>query len=242
MSPKKEKPSPLSSKENSSATDTQQQPSFGRANKGLPSHYARIPTRAVFDKKLHPTSRHVLSAIACYANNQGIAWPNSTTIAEIVGISTRQVSTHKTKLKARGYIRELSRYRDRFPSVMGSVWRIIFDERIDDDELIGKWINEDTTGVSIKVKKDGFIRKHTDSPIDEQLVRKGEELARWWAKTVGEQTSQFRIVDDRAKDAAIALLKKGKTPDDIRSVATHLLHDCRLQAKPAPETLAGIGL
>ena len=240
MSPKTEDASATLLKKNKSEDDTSRK--FGATYGELPSLYARLPTRAVFDKKLHPTSFKVLAVIACYANNQGIAWPNATTIAKVVGITTRQVSTHKTKLKARGYIRELSRYRSRFPRIMGSVWRIIFDETLDDDVLIGEWLNEDNTGIATEVQQEEFKSKHDEDVLDPSLVREGESVAAWWAQMVNDQTGELRIVDDGAKLAAQSLLKDGMTSDQIKTGAFTKLIECRDNHQPAPRTVGDCGL
>ena len=230
------------SNSNTTTTQTNTDRKFGATYGELPSLYARIPTRAVFDKKLHPTSFKVLAIIACYANNQGIAWPNATTIAKVVGITTRQVSTHKTKLKARGYIRELSRYRSRFPRIMGSVWRIIFDETLNDDVLIGEWLNEDNTGVAIQVEKEEFKSKHDEVELDPSLVREGEAVANWWAQRVNDQTGEIRIVDENAIMAAQSLLKQGMSMDQIKTGAFIKLIKCRDTHQPAPRTVGDCGL
>ena len=230
------------SNSNTTTTETNTHRKFGATYGELPSLYARIPTRAVFDKKLHPTSFKVLAIIACYANNQGIAWPNATTIAKVVGITTRQVSTHKTKLKARGYIRELSRYRSRFPRIMGSVWRIIFDETLDDDVLIGEWLNEDNTGVATQVEKEEFKSKHDEVELDPSLVREGEAVANWWAQMVNDQTGEIRIVDENAIIAAQSLLKQGMSMDQIKTGAFIKLIKCRDTHQPAPRTVGDCDL
>ena len=230
------------SNSNTTTTQTNTDRKFGATYGELPSLYARLPTRAVFDKKLHPTSFKVLAIIACYANNQGIAWPNATTIAKVIGITTRQVSTHKTKLKARGYIRELSRYRSRFPRIMGSVWRIIFDETLDDDVLIGEWLNEDNTGVATQVEKEEFKSKHDEVELDPSLVREGEAVANWWAQRVNDQTGELRIVDENAIIAAQSLLKQGMSMDQIKTGAFIKLIKCRDTHQPAPRTVGDCGL
>ena len=230
------------SNSNTTTTQANTDRKFGATYGELPSLYARLPTRAVFDKKLHPTSFKVLAIIACYANNQGIAWPNATTIAKVVGITTRQVSTHKTKLKARGYIRELSRYRSRFPRIMGSVWRIIFDETLDDDVLIGEWLNEDNTGVATQVEKEEFKSKHDEVELDPSLVREGEAVANWWAQRVNDQTGEIRIVDENAIIAAQSLLKQGMSMDQIKTGAFIKLIECRDTHQPAPRTVGDCDL
>ncbi|HEY7821260.1 MAG TPA: helix-turn-helix domain-containing protein, partial [Acidimicrobiia bacterium] len=50
----------------------------------------------------NPTSKLVLMALADHANSDGECWPAMKRIAQLSGISPRQVSTHITNLEALG--------------------------------------------------------------------------------------------------------------------------------------------
>jgi DNA-binding transcriptional ArsR family regulator len=59
----------------------------------------------------NPTSKLVLMALADHANSDGECWPAMKRIAELSGISARQVSTHITHLEQLGYVTKGARRR-----------------------------------------------------------------------------------------------------------------------------------
>jgi DNA-binding transcriptional ArsR family regulator len=59
----------------------------------------------------NPTSKLVLMALADHANADGECWPAMKRIAELCGITPRQVSTHITALEAAGYVTKGARRR-----------------------------------------------------------------------------------------------------------------------------------
>ncbi|HEV8024533.1 MAG TPA: helix-turn-helix domain-containing protein, partial [Candidatus Nanopelagicales bacterium] len=59
----------------------------------------------------NPTAKLVLMALADHANSDGECWPSMKRVAELTGISTRQVSTHITKLEDLGYVTKGARRR-----------------------------------------------------------------------------------------------------------------------------------
>lgn len=59
----------------------------------------------------NPTSKLVLMALADHANSDGECWPAMKRIAELTGVSPRQVSTHITDLERLGFISKGDRRR-----------------------------------------------------------------------------------------------------------------------------------
>jgi biotin operon repressor len=59
----------------------------------------------------NPTSKLVLMALADHANSDGECWPAMKRIAELTGVSSRQVSTHITDLERLGLISKGDRRR-----------------------------------------------------------------------------------------------------------------------------------
>jgi biotin operon repressor len=59
----------------------------------------------------NPTAKLVLMALADHANSDGECWPSMKRVAELTGISSRQVSTHITKLEGLGYVTKGARRR-----------------------------------------------------------------------------------------------------------------------------------
>ena len=125
---------------------------------------------------------------------------------------------------------------------MGSVWRIIFDERIEDDQLIDDWINQDETGLAIEKEPEAFVSKHSEDVIPSELVEEAGGLARWFAKNVSEKTGEIRNVDDQAIREAARLLKAGRTGDQIRTAAFTLVHERAKVGQPAPRDLGNCGI
>ena len=52
----------------------------------------------------NPTAKLVLMALADHANSDGECWPSMKRVAELTGISARQVSTHISNLEQLGYV------------------------------------------------------------------------------------------------------------------------------------------
>ena len=120
-------------------------PTFGKANDAPPSWFARVPSAAIEDRKLTPHEFRVLAAICSYANNQGFAWPNQTTIRAKAGVSRNLVDRAIRILKRRKYIEIVSCYRShpKWRRVMGNVYRVIYDDRLETDKLIAEMNHED---------------------------------------------------------------------------------------------------
>jgi len=57
------------------------------------------------------TSKLVLMALADHANSDGECWPSMKRIAQLTGVSSRQVSTHIVALEALGYVTKGNRRR-----------------------------------------------------------------------------------------------------------------------------------
>lgn len=59
----------------------------------------------------NPTAKLVLMALADHANGDGECWPSMKRVAEITGVSARQISTHIKDLEALGYVTKADRRR-----------------------------------------------------------------------------------------------------------------------------------
>ncbi len=66
---------------------------------------AIIPAAAVFDDRLTRTDLAVLCALGAFANREGRCWPATTTLANDLGISTRQIRRCLRTLEMSGYLR-----------------------------------------------------------------------------------------------------------------------------------------
>ncbi len=68
-----------------------------------------IPAAAVFDSRLCRTDLAVLCAIGAYADRKGKCWPATTTLAEGLSVSTRQIRRCLRNLERCGYLRSTHR-------------------------------------------------------------------------------------------------------------------------------------
>lgn len=68
------------------------------------ARYTIYAAQAVFDKRLTPTDKLVLSALGTYANGEGWCYPNQTTLAERLGVTRQTISGAIKKLVEAGYV------------------------------------------------------------------------------------------------------------------------------------------
>jgi len=131
---------------------------FGKTQGGLPSWFARVPTTAVCDLSITPGELRILAVICSYANNQGFAWPNRSTIYERSGLKAATFDRALKKLKAKGHLQIVSRHRSHssWRHVMGNVYRVVFDKEMKTDRLIADMKHEATmTGTRPELGLDG---------------------------------------------------------------------------------------
>mgnify|MGYP003154414262 CR=1 FL=1 len=224
--------------------------SIGRKHGGPPSIYMRMPTRAVWEAKyrkgskrtgLNPTQLQVLTALCGYANNQGFAWPSRRTMAEVVEISEVSVTNSLKKCEALGYIEKVSKHKShpKWKHVFSTVWRIIYDNRMDTDELIDAMEVEEPTAIaedSIPLQsEEADDVNHGDERGEEQLVEVSG-VARWYAAEVSRITGELRLVNPNAIDAAARAIEAIGV-DRVKADAHDALIICRDIRKPAPLNL-----
>ena len=224
--------------------------SIGRKHGGPPSIYMRMPTRAVWEAKyrkgskrtgLNPTQLQVLTALCGYANNQGFAWPSRRTMAEVVEISEVSVTNSLKKCEALGYIEKVSKHKShpKWKHVFSTVWRIIYDNRMDTDELIDAMEVEEPTAIaedSIPLQsEEADDVNHGDERGEEQLVEVSG-VARWYAAEVSRITGELRLVNPNAIDAAARAIEAIGV-DRVKADAHDALITCRDIRKPAPLNL-----
>lgn len=224
--------------------------SIGRKHGGPPSIYMRMPTRAVWEAKyrkgskrtgLNPTQLQVLTALCGYANNQGFAWPSRRTMAEVVEISEVSVTNSLKKCEALGYIEKVSKHKShpKWKHVFSTVWRIIYDNRMDTDELIDAMEVEEPTAIaedSIPLQsEEADDVNHGDGRGEEQLVD-CSRVARWYVAEVGRVTGELRVLNENAIDAAGRALE-AIGEEQVKQQAQYALAVCRDIRKPAPLNL-----
>ena len=215
-------------------------PKFGKKNKAPPSFFARVPSSAVTDKRLTDKEFRVLCVLCSYANNQGFAYPNSKTIGDLFGLDRKNVTRALTKCEKLGYIEKVSKFRShpKWRHVMGTVWRIVYDDRLDQDELIDSMNKEDPP----PVMEEDLPQPEIDAGKHE-VEGDGIELvdvvgvARWYARKAEEMTGQLKLINERALEQAKAVIDSGITEDQVKVRALAVLQDCQQRRKPAPDNL-----
>ena len=216
--------------------------SFGRTNDAPPSWFARVPTKAITDKGISHAELRVLASICCYANNQGFAWPNQSTIKKDVGVSQTTIDKAMIKLKQKKHIEIVSRHRShpKWRRVMGNVYRIIHDERLETDKLIDDMHNEDPPPAIEEEDSprppDGNDGNHNEEEEGKELVE-AVALSHWYVRAAERSHGQLRLVNPRAVEAVVTLFRAGRTADDIKVAAEATLDTRRQAGRDAPHHL-----
>mgnify|MGYP003670358581 FL=1 len=230
--------------------DDTNEPVIGAAQGGPPSLYTRIPTRVIWESKgtrgkgkgLTPGELRQFAMLCAYANNQGFAYPNQQTIADVANTDRGAVARMLIKAKRLGYIERVSVYRDHpaWRHVMGAVWRIIYDSRLTQDDLIDDLnkndpapIIEDDIAAAEPIPAASDTGKHGMERDGLALVD-ANALAHWFVHQVSATTGEVRIVNERAiNDASQCLDIEGS-----KAAAIAALAKCRDQRRSAPPTMA----
>ena len=234
---------------------------IGRKHGGPPSIYTYVPTRAIWDAKfvskkhggkkgatgLTEKQLHILLAVCAYANNQGFAWPALKTIAETVNTSYQQVQQAMKRAAELGYVEKVSAHKShpKWKHIYSTVYRIIYDHRLDTDDLIDAMNTEDPPPVdeqSIPMQSEAAEESeiagginHGDERGEEQLVEVSG-VAQWYVAEVGRITGELRLVNPNAIDAAARAIEAIGV-DRVKADAHDALIICRGIRKPAPLNL-----
>jgi hypothetical protein len=229
-------------------------PEFGKTQNAPPSFFARIPSRVIWETRRPKNKRgkglttgelHVFAVLCAYANNQGFAWPNSKTIGEVADTDRKDCTRVLGKCERLGYIEKVSKYRShpKWRHVMGTVWRIVYDDRLEQEDLIDRMNVEDPAPVieadlplaSTVIPESPPSNHEVEQGMDQLVVAEGE--ARWFVAQVGKMTGEVRLVNERSILAAAAAIQSGITPVELREqVADHLI-SCRDARRSAPHHL-----
>ena len=226
--------------------------SIGRKHGGPPSIYMRIPTRAVWEARyrkkkdasgLTEGELKAFTVMCAYANNQGFAWPSLKTIGEVINADAATVSRAMSKAEKLGYLEKVSSNKShpKWKHVFSTVYRVIYDHRLDTDELIDAMNSEepapiDEQDIPVQIEaEDAGQSNHGDERGGEQLVEVSG-VARWYVAEVGRITGELRLVNPNAIDAAARAIETiGE--EQVRDRAHDALITCRDLRRPAPLNL-----
>ena len=238
----------------------EKEPSFGSANNSPPSWFARIPTKFIwecgrrsgkrrpFKRPFNMTDFMVFGVLAAHANNQGITFVGQQRIAKVLMIDKADVSRSIKKSIKAGYINVISRQRSQWKGVYGNVYRIVYDHRLSDDEIMDSFAktparDRDENHPVQETDVDTIHNHETENPIRElvdksDVTKRALALARWYVTSVKIYTGQFKVVNERAVRVVEPLLQDGWTDEELKSATIEILEDKRQRGYPAPENLA----
>ena len=223
--------------------DNENQPVFGAAKNAPPSFYARIPSASIRDKRLSDKQFRALAALCSYANNQGFAWPNRGTVAKALpkaGGNTVTIAWKKSEQY--GYLNKISKCRSnpKWRHVMGTVWRVVYDDRLTEEELIDAMTKEEPPAI-----QEQDLPKQKDTTSNQQIEKEEEELvdysslATHYASLAQQKTGCLRLVNPRAIEGAQRAGEKLGIEGCKRKIALYL-DTCRKEHRPPAEHLGGL--
>jgi biotin operon repressor len=163
-----------------------------------------VPLKAFLNRKVSGENLRVLAILASYCNRGGYSFVSLKTIAKDLKCSPQNILKHLNKLEAQGIIETKSNY---FPMLKGNTRRIIYDEKIKDDDLKEhQFTNADISEI---LKTNKVINQLEDSneplKVNQSAIQEDDEL-----------TSLFNTIT-RESDLLEAerLLSQGLTPKEV---------------------------
>jgi biotin operon repressor len=163
-----------------------------------------VPLKAFLNRKVSGENLRVLAILASYCNKGGYSFVSLKTIAKDLKCSPQNILKHLNKLEAQGIIETKSNY---FPMLKGNTRRIIYDEKIKDDDLKEhQFTNADISEI---LKTNKVINQLEDSEqplkVNQSAIQEDDELA-----------SLFNTIT-RESDLLEAerLLSQGLTPKEV---------------------------
>jgi biotin operon repressor len=164
-----------------------------------------VPLKAFLNRKVSGENLRVLAILASYCNRGGYSFVSLKTIAKDLKCSPQNILKHLNKLEAQGIIETKSNY---FPMLKGNTRRIIYDEKIKDDDLKEhQFTNADISEI---LKTNKVINQLEDSneplKVNQSAIQEDDDL-----------TSLFNTIS-KESDLILAerLLSQGLTPKEVR--------------------------
>jgi biotin operon repressor len=165
-----------------------------------------VPLKAFLNRKVSGENLRVLAILASYCNRGGYSFVSLKTIAKDLKCSPQNILKHLNKLEAQGIIETKSNY---FPMLKGNTRRIIYDEKIKDDDLKEhQFTNADISEI---LKTNKVINQLEDSneplKVNQSANQEDDDL-----------TSLFMNIS-KESDLIMAerLLSQGLTPKEVRT-------------------------
>ena len=164
-----------------------------------------VPLKAFLNKKVSGENLRVLAILASYANKGGYSFVSLKTIAKDLGCTPANILKHLRKLEAQGIIETQSNY---FPMLKGNTRRIIYDEKIKDDDLKEhQFTNADISEI---LKTNKIINTLNQEVIPDKVNQSGIQSDDELASLFMSITKESQLIE------AEKLLAQGLTPKEVR--------------------------
>ena len=165
-----------------------------------------VPLKAFLNRKVSGENLRVLAILASYCNRGGYSFVSLKTIAKDLGCTPANILKHLNKLEAQGIIETQSNY---FPMLKGNTRRIIYDEKIKDDDLKEhQFTNADISEI---LKTNKIINTLNQEVIPDKVNQSG-------IQSDDELASLFlTITKESDLITAEKLLAQGLTPKEVRT-------------------------
>jgi biotin operon repressor len=138
-----------------------------------------VPLKAFLNRKVSGENLRVLAVLASYCNKGGYSFVSLQRIADDLGCTQQNISKHLKRLEKAGII---SSVQNSWPALKGNTRRIIYDEKIKDDDLKEhQFLNADISA----------IRKHTKLINEIDKTIQPLEVVRSEDKRMDDITSLF---------------------------------------------------
>lgn len=129
-----------------------------------------VPLKAFLNRKVSGENLRVLAILASYCNRGGYSFVSLKTMAKDLGCTGANVLKHLNKLEAQGIIETQSNY---FPNLKGNTRRIIYDEKIKDDDL--KEYQFTNADISEILKTNKIINSLNQEVIPDKVNQSGNQ-------------------------------------------------------------------
>lgn len=129
-----------------------------------------VPLKAFLNRKVSGENLRVLAILASYCNRGGYSFVSLKTMAKDLGCTPANILKHLKKLEAQGIIETKKNY---FPYLKGNTRRIIYDDKIKDDDL--KEYQFTNADISEILKTNKIINKLSDEVIPDRVNQSGNQ-------------------------------------------------------------------
>lgn len=141
-----------------------------------------VPLKAFLNKSVTGENLRVLAVLASYCNKGGYSFVSAKRIADDLGCTQQNISKHLKRLEKAGII---SSVQNSWPALKGNTRRIIYDEKIKDDDLKEhQFLNADISA----------IRKHTKLINEIDKTIQPREVVRSKINHADDITSLFEYI------------------------------------------------